>query len=189
MSSQKRKYSIAILGLLATLAAMGATATPVFAWNSCGLVLSPIGQSTSIGAGQTVTLTYLLTYSDSSQYAATFTVSASVTPGSPSGTWTVVSVTPPNPVPSSPSNSISQIISVKVTAPVVATSSTTLTVKAVNNYDSTSKCSTASSLSITPGSFPPPNGIPQFPAGMALLMALAIPALLLVRSRSKIIAA
>ena len=36
---------------------------------------------------------------------------------------------------------------------------------------------------------PPPTGAPEFPAGMALLMALAIPALLLVRSRSKVITA
>jgi hypothetical protein len=32
-------------------------------------------------------------------------------------------------------------------------------------------------------------GVPEFPSGLALLMALAIPALLLVRNKSKIIAA
>jgi len=188
MSLLNRKTAL-ILGLLASLVAMGATATPAFAWNPCTLALSPGTQSTTIGAAQTVTLTYLLTYTDSSPYASTFTVSAGVTPGSPSGTWTVVSVTPPNPVPSSPSLTISQIISVKVTAPSVASSTTTLTVSAVNNYDSSSHCSTTTGLSITPGSFPPPTGVPQFPFGMALLMALAIPALLLVRSKSKVISA
>jgi len=35
----------------------------------------------------------------------------------------------------------------------------------------------------------PPRGVPEFPSGMALLMALAIPALLIVRSKSKVIAA
>ena len=36
------------------------------------------------------------------------------------------------------------------------------------------------------GTFPPPPGVPQFPFGMALLLALAIPALLLVRSKAKV---
>jgi hypothetical protein len=50
-----------------------------------------------------------------------------------------------------------------------------------NGYPSSSLCEpfTAS------GNFPPPpqNGVPQFPLGMALLLAVAIPGLLLVRSK------
>jgi hypothetical protein len=174
----------AFVAALASLAAMGAAATPVFAWNTCGLVLTPSGQSTTVPAGST-TFTFLLTYSESAQYAASFTLSATST----NGAWTVVSVLP-SPVPTSgTSSSISQTISVKVTAPATPGSTTTINVEAANNQDSTATCNAHINLTTTGIFPPPPTGVPQFPFGMALLMALAIPALLLVRSKSKIIAA
>ena len=75
-----------------------------------------------------------------------------------------------------------QTITVEVTAPSVPGSTTTLRVHAVNNYDSGSTCT--SYVTLTAGAFPPPpTGVPQFPYGMALLMAFAIPALLLVKSK------
>jgi hypothetical protein len=184
MSLLNRKSAL-ILGLLATLVAFGASAAPVFAWNNCALALSPSSQSTTVGTSTTTTFTYLLTYTDSSNYAASFTVTATASPGSPSGTWTIVSVT--NPVPNSgKSDSISQIVSVVVKAPSNVGSTSTITVKAVGQQDSSSTCSATTRLTTVP---PHTVSVPEFPAGMALLMALAVPALLLVRSKSKIIAA
>jgi hypothetical protein len=182
MKSSQRNASLAILGVLSVFVFVAPAVSTVFAWNTCGLVLSPGTQSTTVPAGTTATLTYLLTYSDSSAYKSTFDLSASVTPGSPSGTWTIVSITPPNPVPSTASDSISQIITVKVTAPSTPGSTTTLSVKAANNQDGSADCTARTTL--TAGAFPPPpNGVPQFPFGIALLMALAIPALLVVKSK------
>jgi hypothetical protein len=181
MKLGQRNAALAMLGLLSALVFIAPSVSNVFAWNACTLTLSPSTQSTTIPAGSTATLTYLLTYSDSSSYKATFNLAASVTPGSPSGTWTIVSVTPPNPVPSSPSDSISQTITVKVTAPSTPGSTTTLTLKAVDNYDSGSVCSTNTKL--TAGAFPPPPTVPQFPLGFAVLMALAIPVMFVVKGK------
>jgi len=47
-------------------------------------------------------------------------------------------------------------------------------------YPSASLCEPFSASGTFP---PPPTGVPQFPLGMALLLALAIPGLLLIRSR------
>jgi hypothetical protein len=88
----------------------------------------------------------------------------------------------PNQVPSSgTSSSVSQTITVKITAPVTVGSTTSLTVKAVNQQDGGADCSTSRTL--TSSTAPPPPGVPQFPLGVALLMALAIPALLAVKSK------
>jgi hypothetical protein len=181
MKSSHRNAALAMLSVLSVFIFIAPSVSTAFAWAPCTLALSPSVQTTTIPAGTTTTITFLLKYSDTSAYASTFDLTASVTPGSPSGTWTIVSVTPPNPVPSTKSDMISQIITVKVTAPGVPGSTTTLTLKAVNNYDSGSKCSASTPL--TAGAFPPPPSVPQFPFGIALLMALAIPALLLVKSK------
>jgi hypothetical protein len=179
MSLLNRKATL-VLGLLATLVAFGASAAPAFAWNNCGVTLSPSTQSTTVGPSSTTTFTYLFTYSDTSQYAASFTITAQ----SSNSAWTIVSVTSPVPHTGT-SDSISQVVSVVVTAPNTAGSTTTITVKGVGNQDSSSKCSTTTSL-LTSGVT---HGVPEFPSGLAVLMALAIPALLLVRSKSKVIAA
>jgi hypothetical protein len=182
MSLLNRKSAL-ILGLLASLVAFGAAATPAFAWNVCGLTLTPSTQSTTVGPSSTTTYTFLFTYSDVTTdhtYASSFTMSAT----SSNGAWTVVSVLP-SPVPSSgTSDSISQTISVKVTAPSSIGSATTITLTAKNNQDNSASCTATLHLTTIVT-----HGVPEFPAGMALLMALAIPALLLVRSKSKIIAA
>jgi hypothetical protein len=188
MKSNQRNASLLMLGVLSVFVFIAPSVTTAFAWNACGLKLSPSVQTTTIPAGTTTTITFLLTYTDSSAYKTTFDLTASVTPGSPSGTWTIVSVTPPNPVPSVASDSISQIITVKVTAPATPGSSTTLTLKAVDNKDDSTGASCKASTTLTAGAFPPPpNGVPQFPFGIALLMALAIPALLVVKSKYSVV--
>jgi hypothetical protein len=176
---EKRATKIfAVVSLLAVFAGVGAVAAPAIAWAPCAITLSPSTQTTSVGVGQTIALTFLLTYNDA-PYPATFNVHASVSSGSPSGTWSVVSVTPPNPVPSTTSGSISQTITVTVQAPSSPVgSTTTLTVNAVNNYDSGSKCSTSATLTTTALS-----GVPEFPVGMVAVLMATFPALLLVRSR------
>lgn len=182
MMAFRKKSSLALLAMIAAFVGVGATVAPTFAWANCTLTLSPSSQATTVGVGQTVTLNYTLYYFDSSpQYTSTFDVSASVTPGSPSGTWIILSVTPPNPVPSTPANPVSQTITVKVQAPSSPVGSTTsLTIKAVNNYDSGSHCSATTTL--TSVAFPPP-GVPQFPLGIFAAVGLALPGLLFFRRK------
>lgn len=177
MSATKKKMSISLALLLLAVGGITLFASPVFAWSPCSLALSPSTQSTVVGAGQPITLTYLLTYNDVG-YASTFQVSAMVSSGFPSGTWTVVSVSPPNPVPSTASDSISQVITVTVSSPSSPVpSQTTLTVSAVNNYDSNSKCSAQTTISTTAVT------TPEFPLGMLGVAALALPFILYLRSK------
>lgn len=182
MKSSQRNVSLAILGVLSVFVFVAPSVSTVLAWNPCGLTLTPTTQPTTIPAGTTVSLTYLLTYTETPSFAASFTLSAA----SSNGAWTVVSVLP-SPVPSSgTSDSISQTITVKVTAPASPGSTTTLTVKAANNQDGHADCYARTPL--TAGAFPPPpNGVPQFPLGIALLLALALPALLLVKSKYSVV--
>ena len=179
-----QKSSLALLALVATFAGVGATVAPSFAWSQCSLTLSPSNQTTSVTAGQTITLTYLLHYVEGNPpnptYASNFVVSTSVTAGSPSGTWTILSVTPPNPVPSTEVNPVSQIVTVKVQAPSSPVGSTaSLTIKAVNTDDSYSKCSATTRLT-TVGS---QTGVPQFPLGMLAVVGVALPALVFFRRK------
>jgi hypothetical protein len=185
MKSGQRKAALIMLGVLSTFIFVTPAIGSVFAWNACTLTLSPTTQSTTIPAGTTTTLTYKLTYSDSSAYATTFDLSGTVTPGSPSGTWTLVSITPPTPVPSTKSDSISVIITVTITAPSVPGSTTTLTLHATDNYDSSPSAACSAQTKLTAGAFPPPpTGVPEFPFGFALLMAVTIPVMLVLRSRA-----
>lgn len=177
MSKTSRKASIATLSVLATLLWVAPLATPVFAWHVCGLTLSPGSQVTTIPAGTTATFTYLLTYSDNG-YPSHFTFTATGT----NSAWTVVSVTPPRVPSSGESSSISQTISVVVTAPSTPGSTTTIHVTAVNYYDHGANCEVRTPL--TAGAFPSP--VPQFPLGMALLMAVTLPAMLLIKKKSNI---
>lgn len=184
MNSGQKKSLIGVLALLSTLVFVLPSVSSAFAWNPCTLTLSPSGQSTTIPAGTTGTLTYKLTYSDTSAYATTFDLSGSVTPGSPSGTWVIDSIAPPNPVPSTKSDSISVTITVTVTAPSVVGSMTKLTLMATDNYDSSPSAACSVNTYLTAGAFPPPpSGVPEFPFGLALLMAVAIPVMLVFRSR------
>ncbi|MGD0397237.1 MAG: hypothetical protein ABSB26_10100 [Nitrososphaerales archaeon] len=177
MNRISRKASIATLGILATILWVAPLATPVFAWHPCGLTLSPSTQVTTIPAGTTVTLTYLLTYSESPAYASYFTLSVH----SSNSAWTIGTYT--TRVPSSgTSDSISQIVSVEVTAPSTPGSTTTITVSAANYYDRSAGCSAETPL--TAGAFPPT--VPQFPLGMVLLMAVSFPAMLLIKKKSSI---
>jgi len=178
-----RKYTIPVLVLLFALVGLCAVA-PTFAWAKCTVTLSPSTQSTTIPGGTTVTLTYLLTYSESSYYAAYFTLTAQ----SSNSAWTVVSISP-SPIPgtgtsysigASPPATTSGLFSVEVTAPTTVGSTTTLTVKAANSGDSGANCQSSGTL-LTAA--PPPTGVPMFPLGMGILMALAIPALLLARHK------
>ena len=170
--------------MLFTLVGLCAVA-PAFAWAPCTVTLSPTTQSTTIPAGSTVTLTFLLTYSETSNYAAYFTLTAQ----SSNSAWTVVSVSP-SPIPSSgtsysigvsPPATTSGLFSVKLTAPATVGSTTTLTVRAANSGDRGANCQSTGTL-LTAG-YQPPTGVPMFPLGMGLLMALAIPAMLLARRK------
>jgi hypothetical protein len=74
---------------------------------------------------------------------------------------------------------------VVVTAPSTPGSTTTIHVTAVNYYDHGANCDVRTPL--TAGAFPPPpTGVPQFPLGMAVLMAVTLPAMLLIKKKSSI---
>lgn len=178
MKPVSRTVSIATLGMVVAVLGLAPLAAPVFAWNQCGLTLTPTTQSTTVAAGSTVTLTYLLTYSESISYAANFAVSAL----SSNSAWNVVSVVPSTVPASGTSDSINQTISVEVTAPSTPGSTTTLTVTAVNNQDHNANCYAYTTL--TAGALPP--GVPQFPLGMTLLIAIVLPAMLLVKRKFSI---
>jgi hypothetical protein len=182
MKMNQRTASLVVLSLLSALALTVPAATTVLATavpNACTLVLTPSNQSpANVPAGSTTSYTLLLTYSDSG-YPASFTLSAS----SSNLAWTVVSVTP-SPVPSSgTSGSISQTITVTVTAPGTSGSTTLIRVAATNNQDTSLSVGCRGYVSLTSVAFQPPPGVPQFPLGIALLMALAIPALLVLKSK------
>ncbi len=130
--------SVLLIGLLAF--ALLVIAPVASAWATCGLTLTPSNQSTSIAAGSTVSLTYLLTYSESSTYAASFTITA--TPAN--AIWSVV--VQPSSIPKS--DSISQIIAITVTAPNIVGSTTTLTITAINNGDNGANCHATPSLTV-----------------------------------------
>jgi len=188
MKSNQRNASLVMLGVLSVFVFAVPAVSTVFATavspNACVLALTPSNQSTSIPAGTTTTLTFLLTYSDTPTYATSFTLSAS----SSNGAWTVVSVLP-SPVPGSgTSDSISQTITVTVTAPATSGSTTLIRIAAVNTHDTSTAVGCRGYASLTSTAFqPPPNGVPQFPFGIALLMALAIPVLLVVKSKHSVV--
>jgi hypothetical protein len=184
MKSSQRNASLVMLSVLSVFVFIAPSVTTAFAWNACGLTLTPSTQTTTIPAGTTATFTFLLTYSDSSAYATSFTLSAS----SSNVAWTVASVLP-SPVPGSgKSDSISQTISVKVTAPATPGSTTLIRIAAVDTKDTSTAAGCRGYVSLTAGAFPPPpNGVPQFPFGIALLLALAIPALLVVKSKYSVV--
>ena len=178
MSKISSKSSLAILGIASLFVGVFAMATPVaFAWNPCSLTLSPSSQSTTVPAGATV-FTFLLTYSETPTYASYFTFSTSST----NGAWSVSGASPSRVPATGTSDSISQTISVTVTAPSTPSSTTSVTVTAINYYDHSANCHATLRLTTT-GVFPPPPTVPEFPIGMVLLLALAVPALLVLKSR------
>jgi hypothetical protein len=180
MSLLNRKSAI-ILGLLATLVTLGASATPAFAHTVTGCTESPTGTITVPLSGSTVvkfTITYdafasnnnpvtLSATSISSHYTAN---SSSFSPNTGFGTHTHTFY-----------------IRITNTGTAVTSGSATFTLSWPNSSGG-SGFNDCAPISLTT---PPTHGIgvPEFPTGMAVLMALAIPALLLVRSKSKIIAA
>jgi hypothetical protein len=179
MSLLNRKSTLAILGLLASLVAMGASTTPAFAntINHCSVV----GSSTiTVPASGSTTVKVTVTYSDfSSGNYPMYVTASSVTPG--------YSINASSNFYDGGSGTHVFTLKVTNTNPSVTSGTATLKVNWTPSGGVTEPigCGT---LTIRTGADAPP-GVPQFPAGMALLMALAIPALLLVRSRSKIIAA
>ena len=162
-----------MLAMFSVALGIAAASAPAFAWNKCGLTLSPISQSTSVPAGPT-TFTFLLTYSESSNYASHFTF----TTQSSNPAWLVSDAAPSRVPATGDSDSISQVISVVVTAPAASGSTTTITLTATNYYDNNANCQTTVVLTSTGQST-----VPEFPLGMGLLLIIAVPVLVLVRSR------
>lgn len=206
MSLLNRKTAL-ILGLLASIAAVGATAAPAYACTCNTINFSPTTSSGSphvvttnptIFTGNTVSLE---TGSFGGGNDWVYVSITGITPG-----WTVV-VTSPDTVTTLSgtqiivgpfdSSSSSFPYTITVTAPLTPGASGHFTINAEPSDSATSysavgvACAPVTVYLVTSSpTFPPPStGVPQFPAGMALLMALAIPALLLVKSKSKVIAA
>jgi hypothetical protein len=204
MSLLNRRSTLAILGLLASLAATGAMAAPVYACTCNTINFSPSSSPGSPITHTTNPTTFSNTVSlETGSFGGgnnwVYVSITGITPG-----WTVT-VTSPDTVTTLSSTQIivgvfgastsSFPYTITVTAPLLPTTSGQFTINAQPSQSGTTysavgiSCAPVTVYLKTGPNFPPPNGVPEFPFGMALLMAVAIPALLLVRSKSKIIAA
>ena|ERR1022692_3201329 len=204
MSLLNRKSSIAILGLLAMLAATGATAVPAYACTCNTIGFSPGSSLTSpitITSNPT-SWTNTVNLETGSFGNGNDWVYVSITGITPGWTVTVTSTETVKTIsstqiivgPFGPSSS-SFPYTITVTAPLSASTTGQFTINAQPSQSSTSyssvgvSCTPVTVYLKTSPNFPPPtSGVPEFPFGMALLMALAIPALLVVRSKSRIAA-
>jgi hypothetical protein len=75
-----------------------------------------------------------------------------------------------------------------VTAPATPGSTTAIRVAAVDTKDTSTAAGCRGYVDLTAVGFqPPPHGVPQFPFGIALLMALAIPVLLVMKSKYSVV--
>ena len=197
-----RKYTIPVLALLFTLVGIGAYVAPVYACNCNQITFTPSSAETyatpytlstipqNIGpTGNTITYdtgaTYMYVYI-TGVIPAGWTVS--ITTGS---THTTISPTQML-VTEDSSGTFSYTIT--VTAPATSNTRGQFTINAYPTnsavspwpiYGGAAAC-TPVTVYLKTGSIPPfypPTGVPMFPLGMALLMALAFPALLLVKRK------
>lgn len=177
MSSLHNRGSIAILALLVSVMAVGAIPVHATAVLPCVIVFQT-GTTTGIAPGTTgVTLTYSLVYP--SNYPATSTsASFGLSAVSSNPAWTGVGV---GPTLVGPGTSFEYYpITVTVNAPSTPGSTTTLTVTATDEQSEGRGCNLQTGLS-TSGT--PPSTIPEFPLGMLVLIALALPAMILLKKR------
>jgi hypothetical protein len=177
MSLLNRKSTL-VLGLLATLVAFGAAATPAFANTVMTCSVSPTGTITVPTSGSTV-VKFTITYDNFGSSNSPVTLSASsITSGYTANSSSF------SPLTTSGNHSHTFYISITNTNSAVTSGSATFKLSWPN---SSGGSGFGACGSVNFGV--PTHGVPEFPSGLAVLMALAIPALLLVRSKSKIIAA
>jgi len=200
MTLLNRKTAV-ILGLLASLAAFGASAAPVYACTCSTINFSP---SSSPGSPITVTTSptswsntvNLETHSFGNGNDWVYVSITGITAGwtvtvTSADTVTTISATQIIVGPFSSSSS-SFPYTIKVTAPATPSTTGQFTINAQPSSSGSRYVAVGNSCApVTVYLKTPPltHGVPEFPSGLAVLMALAIPALLLVRSKSKIIAA
>jgi len=207
MSLLNTKSAI-ILGLLTTLVAFGASATPAFAHSDfISTQITPsacISPGCAIGTTVTDTVTFCLSTTSSTFCAASTKATVTCAQGANtkgticyevhSGTCASIgALVSPGPSPSSTAVLTSNDGSTKTYTSTLSTTGLAAgsyvwivqySGMSVNTDLHTLKTCEPFTLTVGHG-----LGVPEFPSGVALLMALAIPALLLVRSKSKIIAA
>lgn len=190
MFENTRTKKLAILGAMAVILGLGAM-SPVFAWTSNlnSTSLTPTSCGTSSGcATASVTDTALLTLTNDGapRGSVTFTVYAAAVgatcASSGSALWSDTES-----VPSTGTYVDSSHTQFSITSASFSTTGHVGSFVWIVSYPGTGsggypgvspKCEPMKLLT-----FPPPSTVPQFPLGMALLLAVAIPGLLLVRSK------
>jgi hypothetical protein len=192
MNRSGRKATLATLGLLSLLVGVGGVVAPVFAWHIVSFTTTSSTTSAAIGTGIYDTA-YLQISNNGGPYGSiTYHVyqGSCNSQGNPTGSL----------VYTSPAVSVTAAASTG-TSPVAYTSATVSTttwsagsyVWVVNYSGTGSSGYPAAKAACEPFSLfqgpPPPPGVPQFPLGLAALMAIAVPALLLVKSKRSAIAA
>jgi hypothetical protein len=199
-SIQTTTLSVAALSLLSILVAAGAFAAPAAACICQDVTFAPSSSSTSpitiTQLSTTFTTGNSISYTDfgpdTAQYMNVWITG--ITPGwtvtiTSGSTKTTVSGTDIIVGPLSGTGSFSYTIT--VTAPSTPSTTGQFTINSEPWSSSSSEgynpgiaCTPVTVYLKTTNPFPPPpNGVPQFPFGMALVLALAIPALLLVRKK------
>jgi hypothetical protein len=162
--------AIAVMGTLALLLTMGGLATAsANTINSCTVV----GSTTiSVPASGSTTVKVTVTYSDFSAGNYPMYITGTTTTG--------YTINASSNYYDGSSGSHTFTLKITNTNPSVSTGSATLKVNWTPSGGVTEPI-TCTTLTLNTHTLAPPPGVPQFPYGMALLMALAIPALLLVR--------
>ncbi len=183
-----RKVTIATLGLLSLLVGVGGVVAPVFAWHIVTFTTTASTTSAAIGTGIHDTANLQLSSNGGPYGTITFYVYKGTScdvGGTPVYTSTPVSVT----------SAATCSGGANYNSPTVSTTGWSAgNYVWVAHYSGTgssgypSATATCEPFSLFQGP-PPPPGVPQFPFGLAALMAIAIPALLLVKSKRSAIAA
>jgi hypothetical protein len=180
--NNNRKVAVASLGILALLIGVGGGLGSVFAWHIVSFSTTPSTTSSAIGTSISDSAKLQLSDNGGPYGSITFKIYSGTctTEGVPTGTLKYTSS--PVPVTSAATSGSGATYG---SGPVSTTGLAAGSYVWVASYSGTAggyPAGTAGCESFTlfKGSPPP---VPEFPLGIALLMALAIPALLLVRSK------
>jgi hypothetical protein len=170
MNQSGRKLSLVTLGILSVLLGAGPMIGAAAAHNVTSCTISPIGTINVPASGSTV-IKVTVTYNSFSPGDWPMTVSAdSVTPG--------YSFNSSAPFTGGVSGTHVFHLLVTNTNPTVTSGSADI--NAIWKTSSAEDCAIVTLLTF---SGPPPPTVPEFPFGFALLMALAIPVMFIVKSK------
>src|SRR2546428_4920496 len=167
-----RKSLLAGLGALAMLVGLVSGFAPAYAHQVTECAVSPANPIV-ITAGGSVVISVTITYTSfsSTDWPMTVTINP-ISAGYTSNSSTFTD-----------SASGSHTFHLLITNSIAADTSGTGTVSAIWNGGANSAPPPTCAVVFHNTNFPPPPQVPEFPLGLALLMALAIPAMLLVKSK------